>query len=101
MGFDALWFLVEMSSTATSLFMNDRPLIYDPLFLIPFHLLISFPTCPSSHSPSELFLKRITKVPVQKVMLDGAGHYPLEQPGIDQLHAAIAAFVKDTVLAGK
>lgn len=50
---------------------------------------------------SELFLKRITKVPVQTVMLDGAGHYPLEQPGIDQLHAAIAAFVKDTVLAGK
>ena len=61
----------------------------------------SLPTRPPSFPPlsSELFLKRITKVPVKTVMLEGAGHYPLEQPGIDQLHAAIAAFVKDTVLA--
>lgn len=28
-------------------------------------------------------------------MLENAGHYPLEQPGIDQLHAAMAAFAKE------
>lgn len=30
-------------------------------------------------------------------MLENAGHYPLEQPGIDQLHAAITSFVAEIV----
>lgn len=42
---------------------------------------------------SEPFLKRITKVPVKTVMLENAGHYPLEQPGLDQMVEAIAEFV--------
>jgi alpha-beta hydrolase superfamily lysophospholipase len=41
---------------------------------------------------SEPFLKRITKVPVTTVMLENAGHYPLEQPGLDQMVDAIDAF---------
>ena len=41
---------------------------------------------------AESFLKRITKVPVETVMLANAGHYPLEQPGLDQMVASIAAF---------
>lgn len=41
---------------------------------------------------SETFLKRVTKVPVDKVTLQNAGHYPLEQPGLDQMVASISAF---------
>jgi len=41
---------------------------------------------------SEPFLKRLTKVEVETVMLENAGHYPLEQPGLDQMVATIAAF---------
>lgn len=41
---------------------------------------------------AESFLKRVTKVPVETVMLENAGHYPLEQPGLDQMVATIAAF---------
>ena len=42
---------------------------------------------------SELFLRRIRKVPVKTVMLENAGHYPLEQPGLQQMHDAIVAFI--------
>lgn len=41
---------------------------------------------------SELFLRRISRVPVKTVVLENAGHYPLEQPGLDQMVAAIHAF---------
>lgn len=41
---------------------------------------------------SNLFLDRIGKVPVRKVMLDKAGHYPIEQPGLRQMHDAIVQF---------
>ncbi len=34
-------------------------------------------------------------------MLENAGHYPLEQPGIDQLHTAMADFVGEIVAARK
>jgi alpha-beta hydrolase superfamily lysophospholipase len=43
---------------------------------------------------SESFLRRIGKVPVQTTMLEGAGHYPLEQPGLSQMVDAIDAFYK-------
>lgn len=42
---------------------------------------------------SELFLRRITKVPVTIKMLDKAGHYPIEEPGLGQLTKAIIDFV--------
>ncbi|QKW11023.1 alpha/beta hydrolase [Streptomyces sp. NA04227] len=42
---------------------------------------------------SELVLSRITKVPVTTVMLDNAGHLPLEDPGLRQMEDAIADFV--------
>ncbi|WP_186144583.1 alpha/beta hydrolase [Burkholderia gladioli] len=41
---------------------------------------------------AELFLKRVRRVPVRKVMLENAGHYPLEQPGLSQMVNAIQAF---------
>jgi pimeloyl-ACP methyl ester carboxylesterase len=43
---------------------------------------------------SELFLKRIKSVPVHAVMLDNAGHYPLEQPGLTQMRDEIANFIR-------
>lgn len=46
-------------------------------------------------TPVELslpFLDRIRRVPVDVVTLEGAGHYPLEQPGLDRLCAAVADF---------
>ncbi|MGW4380378.1 alpha/beta hydrolase [Kitasatospora sp. NPDC004531] len=45
------------------------------------------------HHLSVPVLSRITKVPVDTVMLEGAGHYPLEDPGLRQMEDAIAAFV--------
>ncbi|OQV10150.1 hypothetical protein CLAIMM_14188 [Cladophialophora immunda] len=44
---------------------------------------------------SELFLPRITKVPVRTVMLANAGHYPLEEPGLQQLADAIIQFLSE------
>ncbi|GAA2472562.1 alpha/beta fold hydrolase [Actinocorallia cavernae] len=45
------------------------------------------------HHLSVPVLSRITKVPVDTVMLDNAGHYPLEEPGLRQMQDAIADFV--------
>ncbi|CAG7561132.1 unnamed protein product [Fusarium equiseti] len=44
---------------------------------------------------SDMFLKDVSKVSVKKVMLDGAGHYPLEDPGLQQMSEAIISFLKD------
>jgi len=41
---------------------------------------------------SELFLRRVKKVSVKTVMLENAGHYPIEQPGLNQMHDAIVDF---------
>jgi alpha-beta hydrolase superfamily lysophospholipase len=41
---------------------------------------------------SELFLKRIKRVPVKTVLLENARHYPIEQPGLDQMITAINEF---------
>ncbi|MET9214643.1 MULTISPECIES: alpha/beta fold hydrolase [unclassified Nocardia] len=38
-------------------------------------------------------LSPITKVPVSTVILDNAGHYPIEEPGLQQMEDAIAEFV--------
>jgi alpha-beta hydrolase superfamily lysophospholipase len=46
----------------------------------------------SPHHLSVPFLSRITKVPVTTVMLENAGHYPLEEPGLTQMRDAIAEF---------
>lgn len=43
------------------------------------------------------FLSRIKKVPVKTVMLENAGHYPLEQPGLSQMVEAIDGFYKTIV----
>ncbi|QLJ00383.1 alpha/beta hydrolase [Streptomyces sp. NEAU-sy36] len=45
------------------------------------------------HHLSVPVLSRITKVPVDTVMLENAGHYPLEDPGLQQMEDAIADFV--------
>ncbi|WP_254596703.1 alpha/beta hydrolase [Burkholderia aenigmatica] len=44
---------------------------------------------------SEPFLQRVRKVPVKVVMLENAGHYPLEQPGLSQMVEAIDAFYRE------
>jgi alpha-beta hydrolase superfamily lysophospholipase len=49
---------------------------------------------------SEPFLNRIQKVPVKVVMLESAGHYPLEQPGLSQMVDAIDAFYRDDAALG-
>lgn len=46
---------------------------------------------------SELFLKRIKRVPVKTVMLENAGHYPIEQPGLNQMVVAIHDFCTEIV----
>jgi len=48
-------------------------------------------------TPADLsapLLSRIRRVAVRTVQLAGAGHYPLEQPGLTQLADAIDAFVR-------
>ena len=47
----------------------------------------------SPHYLSVPVLEPITKVPVQTVMLENAGHYPMEEPGLTQMHDTIADFV--------
>lgn len=42
---------------------------------------------------SQPFLAKISHVPVTITLLENAGHYPLEQPGLDQLAEAIAKFI--------
>lgn len=42
---------------------------------------------------SEPFLSRISKVKVETAMLDNAGHYPMEEPGLQQMEDAIADFI--------
>jgi pimeloyl-ACP methyl ester carboxylesterase len=41
------------------------------------------------------FLDWVRPVPVRTVMLDGAGHYPLDEPGLTQLQDAVAAFCRE------
>ena len=43
---------------------------------------------------SEIFLKRVTRVPVKVVMLENAGHYPLEKPGLTQMCDAVVDFIQ-------
>ena len=49
-------------------------------------------------SLSEPFLKRVSKVPVKTVMLERAGHYPLEEPGLTQMVDAIDDFYRRVAL---
>lgn len=43
---------------------------------------------------SDPLMKRVHKVSAETVMLDNAGHYPLEEPGLTQMRDAVAAFAK-------
>jgi pimeloyl-ACP methyl ester carboxylesterase len=42
---------------------------------------------------SELVLSRVKKVPVKTVILENAGHYPIEDPGLQQMADAIIEFL--------
>lgn len=46
---------------------------------------------------SELFLQRVKRVPVTVKMLENAGHYPLEQPGLNQMVSYTYDFCVDVV----
>lgn len=48
-------------------------------------------------SLSELFLDRFQHVTVKTVMLDNAGHYPMEEPGLTQLEEAMGGFMKEAI----
>jgi pimeloyl-ACP methyl ester carboxylesterase len=51
-------------------------------------------------SPLELsqpFIEKLTRVKVKVVMLENAGHYPLEMPGLKQMENAIADFAEEIV----
>ena len=51
-------------------------------------------------SPLELsqpFIEKLTKVKVKVVMLENAGHYPLELPGLKQMENAIVDFAEEIV----
>ncbi|MFF2175956.1 hypothetical protein ACFVT8_05760 [Lysinibacillus sp. NPDC058147] len=39
------------------------------------------------------FLDKIKKVYVNIVKLENGGHYPVEQPALDQMHDAIVKFI--------
>lgn len=39
-------------------------------------------------------LSKITKVPVEEISLENAGHYPLEDPGLRQMEDAIDTFIR-------
>ncbi|AHH19945.1 putative hydrolase, alpha/beta hydrolase family [Nocardia nova SH22a] len=65
-----------------------------------------FDICPILHTqpaedrwtPLELskpVLDPIDKVPVKLVMLENAGHYPLEEPGLTRMQESIDAFVRE------
>lgn len=67
-----------------------------------------FDVCPILHTqpaedhwtPLELskpVLDPIEKVPVTLVMLENAGHYPLEEPGLTQMEDAVDAFVREVI----
>ena len=43
---------------------------------------------------SQPFMSEIKKVPVKTVLLDNAGHYPLEDPGLQQMADAIIDFLR-------
>jgi pimeloyl-ACP methyl ester carboxylesterase len=45
---------------------------------------------------SNLFLSRVQKVPVTIVELENAGHYPIEDPGLQQMADAIIKFLNGT-----
>jgi pimeloyl-ACP methyl ester carboxylesterase len=42
---------------------------------------------------SELVLRKIKRVEVKTVIMEEAGHYPIEQPGVSQMADAIIAFL--------
>ena len=46
---------------------------------------------------SEPFLKKVKKVPVKIVELKNGGHYPVEQPALDQSHAYILEFINGII----
>ena len=49
-------------------------------------------------SLSRPFLDKLTHVNVATIMLENAGHYPLEMPGLKQLEDAVATFIEKIVL---
>ena len=84
------WVTMKFLSSLTTYMPVVKPEVFDicPILLCqpaqdrwtPLHL-------------SELFLNRINRVPVKVVMLENAGHYPLEQPGLKQMCDAVVKFI--------
>lgn len=47
---------------------------------------------------SEIFLRRVRQVATKVVMLENAGHYPMEEPGLTQMMEAIDSFIKANMM---
>jgi len=81
-----------------STYMNFRPAVPPEQFNVCPDLLTQ--PMEDKWSPlhlSKLFLDRarVMKMHVHVVELESAGHYPLEQPGMEQMGKAIIAFLRD------
>jgi pimeloyl-ACP methyl ester carboxylesterase len=78
-----------------STYLNYRPSVLPEEFTV-CPILLTQPAedkwTPLHHA--KMFLDRMKKVPVIIVELENAGHYPLEQPGLDQMSEAIVAFLR-------
>lgn len=93
--------LKDKSSTGNSVTMK---FIHSYMTAKPFIEPESFDICPilltqpekDRWTPLHLsnpFLDKINKVPVKIVELKNGGHYPVEKPALDQLHAEILDFI--------
>ncbi|WP_019931305.1 alpha/beta hydrolase [Nocardia sp. BMG111209] len=84
-----------------SSYLNYRPAV-EPEDFTACPILLTQPARDRWSPPhlAESFLSRITRVPVQRVLLENAGHYPLEEPGLRQLEDAVAEFATATTLPG-
>lgn len=117
-----MWLVSKMSTLvndpkALRVFMQDKSsagnsvsvaFLHSYLFYTPEVAPEAFDLCPvlltqpaqdrwTPLSLSEPFLAKIKHVPVTTVMLDNAGHYPLEQPGLSQMVDAIDGFYREVV----
>ena len=78
-----------------STYMNYTPAIEPEEFAV-CPILLTQPDLDkwTPHHLSKLFLDKITKVEVTTAILENAGHYPIEEPGLGQMADAIIAFLR-------
>jgi len=75
-------------------FLNMKPLVQPEYFDVCSVLLVH-PECDpmTPYSISKPFFDAI-KADKEQVILEGAGHFPIEQPGLNQMNAAVLSFLR-------